>query len=125
MATIEFCLKQGYQVGKNCHTEVVLREPTAGDVIEANEESEKLIVIPEPMFVASPTLVGINVLRRQIVSIGSVSGPLSLAELKNLHPQDLDQIQAEANKLESAWSVEAASKEGHRRGRDHTPGANH
>ena len=109
MGQITCTLKHGLKIGEDVLREVTLREPRAGDIIEAQEESEKLVLVPrpdgkggDPHLVASPTLVGVHVLRRQIVRIGNVQGPLSLSELKRLHPEDLGLIQARADEIDAA-----------------------
>lgn len=103
MAQVEFALKKGLDVGGLTHTNCVLREPTAGDVIDASEESEKVVLVGlEPQLVTSPTLVGINTLRRQIVRIGEVNGPLEREMFGKLSPEDLNLIQQQAEQLEQA-----------------------
>jgi len=84
--------------GEECR-ELILREVGGGDVIEAQEESEKLVMTPDgPALVASPTLVGLNVLRRQVVKVGEkVDGPVDIATLKRLHPLDLNAVQEAAD----------------------------
>jgi len=77
-------------------------------------ENNKLV----PTLVASPAMVGIHVLRRQIVRIGDVGGPISLDMIKLLHPVDLDLIQKKADELDGAAESEAASREVTQRGRD-------
>mgnify|MGYP001403132905 CR=1 FL=1 len=118
MATANVTLVGGLQIGDTVHTEATLREPTAQDLIDALEESEKLIMVPsaggdpEPRLVTSPGTMGFHVLRRQIVRIGDHPGPLTLAELKRLKSAaDIDLLQAEALKLEQA-SLEALVKQG-------------
>lgn len=125
MARIELTLTHGLVVGDDTLKAVVLREPTAGDIIDAQEEAEKLVyaVDPDtarlvPSLVASPTMVGVHVLRRQIVAIGNLSGPIELAMLKRLHPEDLALLQAKADELDAAANAEIASREVTRRGRD-------
>lgn len=118
MATTTIELKKGLRIGETQYTEAEIREPSAGDVIEAMEESERLIMVPgpngnDPQLVASPTMVGVHTLRRQIVRIGTYQGPLSLAEIKRLSPSDLDALQTAAAMLEAAAVSELA-----RRGRD-------
>lgn len=126
MATASGSLQHGLQIGETIHDTYEIREATAGDVIEAMEESEKVVLIPggdrpEPALVLSPTMVGLNTLRRQIVSVGTYQGPLTLGELKRLHPSDLDLLQKEAERLESTpIAAEAAS-----RGRDDGGGGGH
>ena len=123
MAEVTITLIHGIKVGDDVLREVVLREPTAGDIIEAQEESERLVYATrgdrvEPTLVASPTMVGIHVLRRQIKRIGDISGPVDLHLLKKLHPADMDTLQAEADKLDAATAAEVASREVARRGRN-------
>jgi phage FluMu protein gp41 len=123
MAKLNTKLEHGLKVGKDVLHDVVLREVTAGDIIDAQEESEKLVYAVEnnklvPTLVASPTLVGIHVLRRQIVRIGDVQGPINLDLIKQLHPADLDHLQKKADELDGAAEGEAASREVAQRGRD-------
>lgn len=122
MARITVTLKHGLTVGADVLKEVVLREVTAGDIIEAQEESEKLAYAMDgnklvPTFVASPALMGVHVLRRQIVRIGNLQGPIELQDIKKLHPQDLDLLQKTADEMEAAAEADAASREVAQRGR--------
>jgi phage FluMu protein gp41 len=103
MPTITAVLVQGLKIGNDTHTEAVIREATAADLIEATDESEKVVPTADGyQLLASPTLVGLNTLRRQIVRIGSYNGPLTLADLKKLSAIDISRIQEKANALESA-----------------------
>lgn len=125
MARIELTLTHGLQIGNDTLKAAVLREPTAGDIIDAQEEAEKLVYAVDadghrivPTLVASPTMVGVHVLRRQIVQIGNISGPIELDMLKRLHPEDFALLQAKADELDTATAAEIASREVARRGRD-------
>ncbi len=109
--------------GKSPLKAVELRAPTAGDVIDAQEESEKLVYAMvdgnlAPTLVTSPSLVGTHVLRRQVVRLGDIHGPIDLAVLKKLHIEDLELLQAKAAELDSALAARAASREVTARGRD-------
>lgn len=119
MAQLKVKLKHGLKTSETTHMDVVLREVTAGDIIDAQDESEKLVYAQngEPMLMASPTLVSVNVLRRQIAKIGSIDGPLSLKELKKLHPNDLNLLQKKADEMDGAMSTEQASQAVAQRGR--------
>lgn len=126
MAQVTIALNDGLKVGNDLLKSAVLRDVSAGDVIEAQEESEKLVYAVQgnkivPTLVASPTLVGVHVLRRQIVRIGdgeqAVNGPIELSLLKQLSPTDLDALQAKANEMDEAMSAEIASREVAQRGR--------
>lgn len=112
MATIKCTLKQGLKIGEETHLEAELREVTAGDLIEATEDSERVVLTPEGYaLLVSNTLVGLHTLRRQIVRIGDHPGPLSLGELKKLTGQDLNLLQAKAIELDSA-SIAEVEKQG-------------
>lgn len=119
MATVTVTLIGGLQIGEDVHTEAVLREPTGADLIDALEESEKLVLVPsadggeaKPKMVLSPALMGLNVMRRQVVRIGTYEGPLTLAELKKLKKAgDIDQLQEKAMQLEQS-SIEATVNQG-------------
>ena len=115
MAIEKVMLKKGLTVGDAVHTEAEIREATVGDFIEATEDSERLCLTPEGSYilVASPTLVGLNTLRRQIVRIGDYAGPLTLKELKMLSSVDVGRLQETAQKLENAAMAEVTD-----RGRD-------
>lgn len=103
MATVSCTLKDGLKVGEETHLTAEIREATAGDLIDATEESEKLVATPDGyQLVASPTMVGLHCLGRQIVRIGSHPGPMSLSELRRLSAHDLSLLQETAQNLESA-----------------------
>jgi phage FluMu protein gp41 len=120
MRTIDVTLDQGLTIKETTHKIAVIREATAGDVIEATEESEKVVKTPDGYeLLASNTLVGIHVLRRQIVSVGDYKGPLTLSEMKHLSPGDLRLLQVKAEQLESA-ALEVAL-----RGRSEASGPEH
>lgn len=107
-------LRDGLTIGETKHTEAEIREVTAGDLIEATEDGQRLVQTPEGehILVSSDTLVGLHTLRRQIVRIGSYQGPLSMAELKKLSAWDLSLLHETAKRIDEA-AMEAAS-----RGRD-------
>lgn len=103
MRTVKFDLRDGLTIGEATEKAMVLREATAADLIEATEESEKLVTVGgEPTLVASPTLVGMNTLRRQVVTVGNHKGPLLLSELKKFSSVDLGLTQEKALELEQA-----------------------
>jgi phage FluMu protein gp41 len=113
MATLTITLTDGIKLGADILTEAVLRSPTAGDVMDAQEESEKLVeTIDGPRLVSSPTLSGAGMLRRQIVRIGNLDGPLSRADLAKLTPRDLLALQMAADKLDDALAGEALADRG-------------
>lgn len=115
MASHVVTLDKGWTIGETVHQEVELREPTAGDLIEATEEGERLVRSPDGGFalVVSEPLVGLHTLRRQIVRVGDYTGEVTLAMLKKLSATDLSLLQEGAQQLDRAMLQEVAS-----RGRD-------
>ena len=111
-------LEFGLTLGDKNYTQVTLRELTSKDIIDAQAESERLVETPAGyQLVASPALVGANSLRRQIKKIGDIDGPLSLKDLGELNPFDLNKIQIACAKLEEAVACEIASRTVAHRGR--------
>jgi len=112
MATVECILNKGLTIGETVHTKAVIREVTAGDLIDATDESEKLTLTPDGyQLIASPTLVGLNTLRRQIVTIGDYPGPLTIGELRLLSGKDMNLLQQKAAELDNA-TLEAVAAQG-------------
>lgn len=112
-------------IGKQVCTELVLTEVTTAIILDANEESEKLVMGPTgPALVSSPALMGRNVLRRQIASIGGIKGPVDLTILKRLSPGDFAAVQAAADELDllaaqrSAEALQALGDRGRSVGQD-------
>lgn len=119
---MQFDLVRGIKLGEKTHQHVELRPATAGDVIDATEESEKLVYAVVkgdvvPTLVTSPGLVGSNVLRRQIVRLGEIQGPIDLDVLKRLEIDDFELLQAKADELDRAHAARA-TREVAARGRD-------
>jgi len=118
MAEVTVELEMGLNVGDKTQKTAVIRELTAGDIFDAQADSERVVHTEEgPQLVASPSAVGIHTLRRQIAKIGNVEGPLSLAEMRKLHPIDLELLHEECSKLEQAVITSIASREVAQRGR--------
>jgi phage FluMu protein gp41 len=107
------------KIGDEECRQVILREASAGDVIEAQEEAEKLIMTPDgPQLIASPSLVGLGVLRRQVVKIGDkVDGPVDVATLKRFSVFDLNALQDAADTMDAALDAEVAKAKMDKRGR--------
>jgi len=123
MAEIEFQLIHGLVIGEEntAMKDCVLREVTTKDLIESQEAAEKLANTEDgPQWVASPTVMNNETLRRQIVRIGNYQGPFSIDDLKRLHKVDYDLINARADELETASL--AASKAVAQRGRTEQDG---
>lgn len=121
--SLKFDLIHGLVLNEKALKRVELRAPNAGDVIDAQEESEKLVYAMingslAPTLVTSPSLVGINVLRRQVRLLDEPNLILELSLLKKLHIDDLELIQAKAGELDQALASRAAAREVTDRGRD-------
>ncbi len=122
-ARVTITLIHGLAIGEDTHKEVVLREPTAGDILDAQEASERLMMVPapdggfEPMLISSPSRSSMEVLRRQIVTIGDISGPLDEKLLRKLDPEDLNLLLQKTGNL-SAGSINQVQEELVKRGRD-------
>lgn len=100
-------LHKGLTVGEKIQNVATLRELNAGDVLKAMEESERVVMVPtangiEPTLLMSSALMGVNTLRRQIVSIGEIQGPLEREQLDLLSDRDLDILQTGASDMEKA-----------------------
>jgi phage FluMu protein gp41 len=104
MATVPVLLRDGLTVGETVHREAELRETTAADVLDAAAASEQLREVSRGVYelVCSPTLLGLELLRRQVLRIGEHKGPLTAGELKKLSAYDLNLLQAAASALETA-----------------------
>ncbi len=126
MARIEFELIDGLSIGEGdnrvTHKKVTLRTLTAGDLEDASIESEKVVREEDDLsIVISPVLMSNAVLRRQILKVGDITGPLPAPLLRMLSSVDLELLQAQADLLDKAGraAVEAALS----RGRTEEPAA--
>lgn len=120
MANVEVTLQDGFKIGvkgaEKVHKDAELREPDMGQVIDAMAASERVVPTPDGyQLVMSNALMGLHLLCRQIVRIGEHQGPFTMDELKRLSPRDVNTLQAEAMRLESAGA--AALEVSHQRGR--------
>lgn len=114
MAKVKGTLKKGLMLGDASQRDFRLKSPTAGDIIEAQEASEKPVYTSDGyQMVSSPTLMGAELLCRQIISIGEVPGPLELFHLKLLSAEDLSILNTASERLEKAAFAEVP-----KRGRD-------
>lgn len=121
--TIEVPLKDGLKVGDDTLHDAVVRELTGADLIDAQAEAERLVQTPDgPAFVSSPAAMGLALLRRQLVRIGNLKGPLEVADLRKLSAHDLNTLQEKADALDRA-AAKALADEVAGRGRDDGVGA--
>jgi phage FluMu protein gp41 len=117
MAKMEFRLKHGLPFGKGEDAEqqyeVVLRELNAGDVIDSRIESERVIPTEAgPRLVFSNELMALQTLRRQVLQVGCLQGPLSMAQLRALRLEDLQLLESHADALDAAAISERLGERG-------------
>lgn len=115
MAIHSFDLEKGLSVGGVVNKHVVLRELTAGDLIDAMAESERVVMVPtkdgaEPRLVLSDSLMGINCLRRQVKTLGDMAGPLDIDVLRQLSAEDLNLLQKGVEDMEKAIYMELVAQ---------------
>ncbi len=111
---MEVKLTTGLKVGDKPQITAILRQLTTGDLIDANKESEKVIATPTGYtLLTSNAELGVNILRRQIVKIGEIEGPITLETFRKLSTEDFEILQQAAENLDEA--ILAKAKE---RGRD-------
>ncbi|SYT14726.1 phage tail assembly protein [Klebsiella pneumoniae] len=107
MAEMKITLKHGYVAGKGTddeirYKEVTFRELTSKDVIDAQLEAERVVIGENGKAVAycSEVLMGLALLRMQILWVGEIPGPLSLKQLYSFHPEDLELLSSTASKMD-------------------------
>ena len=121
MAKLDFQLTHGIPFGKGADAElqyeVVLRELTTGDVIDARSDAEQVVFVPDSdsggtkaITVVSEVKMGIELLRRQIASVGVIHGPLTMGQIRQFHIDDFELVNEQAEKLDSV--LEVAAKRG-------------
>ncbi|WP_437889582.1 phage tail assembly protein [Phytobacter sp. V91] len=107
MAQTTIHLKHGYVTGKGTsdetrHTDVTLRELDSRDVVESQLAAERVVIGDNGKAVAycSEVLMGLELLRRQILKVGEIPGPLSIKQLYSFHPEDLELLSSSASSLD-------------------------
>ena len=107
MAQTTIPLKHGFVTGKGTadetrHIEVTLRELDSRDVVESQMAAERVVIGDNGKAVAycSEVLMGLELLRRQILKVGEIPGPLSIKQLYSFHPEDLELLSSKASSLD-------------------------
>lgn len=107
-------LQDGITIGSVRYTRAILRQLCAGDILEAQEEAERLVYGKDGSLslVMSPARMGREALRRQVLRLiaengESLDGPLGMVELGRLSGRDLAAIQAGIELLDSGASKTA------------------
>lgn len=104
-----------YGVGDDAEMQydVTFRELTAGDIIDAQLASERVVETRSgPQLVSSAAQMGFELLRRQIGSIGCIKGPLSMVMLKKLSPLDFERLSIASEMKDSAAAAKLAAERG-------------
>ncbi len=127
MATHKFTLTHGLKVGEERLKACVMRQVETGDIIDAQLESERVEMVDMggrlmPVLLESPVAMGLNTLRRQIISVGDMSGPFDLAELRKLHVDDFQHIQLIGEMLDGVMTAKEVAEELASRGRSDSAG---
>ena len=91
MSKVSFTLPNGLETGSEVHKEVEIRDITAGDIIEANEQSREVFLTPQgPVLMCPADKVVRNMLCRIITKLGKLDMPLSPKEFNKLSAADFD-----------------------------------
>ncbi len=103
MGAIKGTFNRGLMLGDKPQLNYKLRNPTAGDIIDAHEASEKAVLTKDGyQMISSPALMGAELLCRQMLYIGDIKGPLELFQLKMLSAKDLNKLNISAEQLDQA-----------------------
>lgn len=112
MASLSFELDYGVEVGKERLTRVVLGEITAGDVLDIEQEAERVVMTGQgPQLVSSPSLAGALTTCRHIKRLGNIEGPLELSLFRKMHPEDLVKIEINLRTLQAALAASRDDKQ--------------
>lgn len=112
MSRTTVTLKHGWKIGDETHDSVVIRRPTTGDMLDAGSAAERVVATPAGFaLVQSPARAGIELLIRQIESIGTIENVSATEQmLRALDPDDLDALQDAADALASADLESSAAR---------------
>ncbi len=113
MSELTITLLDGFKTGDTVHTEAVLRDPTAKDLVEAAKQAEKPVNTPDGWkMLTSDVSLGLYLLRAQIVRIGDHQGPLSEGEIKLLSARDFVLLQGAVGAMDAARVTEGIEARG-------------
>lgn len=124
---MEFQLQDGLPFGKGDDAElqydVVMKELSPKDVFDSQLAAETFGVVNGKAYsYVSDTAMGIELLRRQVVSVGSIKGPLTRSQLLSLSDGDFSLVQESGQKLDEKVTAVAAMEEAQERGRPEATG---
>ncbi|ECM4651427.1 hypothetical protein NJ27_15350 [Salmonella enterica subsp. enterica serovar Rubislaw] len=106
-------LLDGLPFGEGRVYRVTFRELSAKDSIDAEAEAEQYIETRNgPILIASPSLRGVALLRRQIATVGDIEGPLSMLQIGQLSERDLSRLMVTVNLRDTALAGKLAGDKG-------------
>jgi phage FluMu protein gp41 len=126
MATKPVTLDDHWHIAGRSYSEVLLRETTTLDIVEAREEAEEAREVimangrSEVTIVASPMRAAVALIQKQIVSLDGEEIPITRGMLRGLSPRDFNKICSAIEDLDQ--SVLAVGRSA-TRGRDDSSGA--
>jgi len=126
MATKPVTLDDHWHIAGRSYSEVVLRETTTLDIVEAREEAEEAREVimadgrSEVTIVASPMRAAIALISRQIVSLDGEEIPIIRPMLRGLSTRDFNKICSAIEELDQSVMAVGRSVT---RGRDDAGGA--
>lgn len=92
-------LTRGLRVGDAVHKEFEIRAATTGDLLDAETDAP---VDHRLAFRAA-------LLARQVVKLGTLSGPLDFKLLRGLHPADFDELSRAQQQADEEGNAEPSS----------------
>ncbi|EDR5075831.1 hypothetical protein GS039_000465 [Salmonella enterica] len=106
-------LLDGLPFGEGREYRVTFRELSAKDSIDAEIEAERVMDTRNgPVLIASPSLRGVALLRRQIAAVGDIEGPLSMLQIGQLSERDLSRLMVAVNLRDTALAGKLAGDKG-------------
>ncbi|ECI0674841.1 hypothetical protein ATO88_20515 [Salmonella enterica subsp. enterica serovar Rubislaw] len=106
-------LLDGLPFGEGRVYRATFRELSAKDSIDAETEAERVMDTRNgPILIASPSLRGVALLRRQIAAVGDIEGPLSMLQIGQLSERDLSRLMVAVNLRDTALAGKLAGDKG-------------
>ncbi|EEA3739685.1 hypothetical protein J5047_003355 [Salmonella enterica] len=106
-------LLDGLPFGEGREYRVTFRELSAKDSIDAEMDAERVMDTRNgPILIASPSLRGVQLLRRQIAAVGDIEGPLSMLQIGQLSERDLSRLMVAVNLRDTALAGKLAGDKG-------------
>ncbi|HHR4052801.1 TPA: hypothetical protein ACS50C_004777 [Salmonella enterica] len=106
-------LLDGLPFGEKREYRVTFRELSAKDSIDAEIDAERYVETRNgPVLIASPSLRGVELLRRQIATVGDIEGPLSMLQIGQLSERDLSRLMVAVNLRDTALAGKLAGDKG-------------